>query len=809
MTLQDDLEDELHGLLTTVQPVQIAMPAMIVAQNGSVYVPSRTNYIFVQMLSGGPVLQIFNNRVQPANGQTVMVGYDPLNKSLLQVLGWLYGWGNSIAPAAGVGPHHATHEFLNPAGGGDTVYSDARQLMPLRLRVISGLVVGVEPSPIKITGGFSLSTPSTLDLTSLVPVSGARYVLVYLAADGTLAARAGTVAGLFTSLTYSMIPVLNGGERALAAISLRTGQTTISETIALRNLIDLRFSMFTGGVSGTGTYPELMYFDAGGNAAGDPYAIIDEVAHRLIIGGAVVSQVPASAFTASVLSTRSALGGNHDSGFTGVSWASGVSRSSFFNGARAGGTAAAPTKALLNWAIARFSARAYYDDGAGTKGWSNEVGQLEFLAAEDFADPFTWGSYAVIRVTQPTTTTLVDVLKIMFDRIQITGHDLRLDSAVRFDLGAATNGQVPVYNSGTGAWEPATAATLVDYSLAEMSNPPSQAELFAALGVPETVGAGKTYLLNDGGYAQREYLAVSDGAFWWIAPATRAAYLDDIIGMFTMGKCSLSPELFTLPHGVNEFDLIWDGGAYHLVYSDYHNGPLTPHTLYRTAATIAGLATAADTTLNGSGYAVPSLQHYGSTWHLYVGDFSNHLSHFTASAAAGPYTLHDTPYSADRGDPLVRFRELDGYYYLAHIYTAGSPWNLALARAVSPDGPWTVLSNDITATAGRSILDAGQQSDAGIFFLGSRIYMTYSGGNLGGQDLFIIEINPATWQAIAQGVRMATATEAWQMRNSAPNVYNPVFLERDNRMYYSHNPGYAGAWYNVVTGWGYLIPGPL
>ncbi|HQK54310.1 MAG TPA: hypothetical protein PLA73_08740, partial [Sedimentibacter sp.] len=47
-----------------------------------------------------------------------------------------------------------------------------------------------------------------------------------------------------------------------------------------------------------------------------------------------------------------------------------------------------------------------------------------------------------------------------------------------------------------------------------------------------------------------------------------------------------SPELFTLPNGVNEFDLLFEDGVYHLFYDD------KTQVRHRSATTIDGLSSA-------------------------------------------------------------------------------------------------------------------------------------------------------------------------------------------------------------------------
>ncbi|HMM30108.1 MAG TPA: hypothetical protein PKD46_17650, partial [Aggregatilineaceae bacterium] len=62
----------------------------------------------------------------------------------------------------------------------------------------------------------------------------------------------------------------------------------------------------------------------------------------------------------------------------------------------------------------------------------------------------------------------------------------------------------------------------LDMSSADVSSPPTSAELDSAFGAPATVGAGYTALLDDGGAGSAVYLVASDGTSWWYTALTKA-----------------------------------------------------------------------------------------------------------------------------------------------------------------------------------------------------------------------------------------------------------------------------------------------
>jgi len=71
-----------------------------------------------------------------------------------------------------------------------------------------------------------------------------------------------------------------------------------------------------------------------------------------------------------------------------------------------------------------------------------------------------------------------------------------------------------------------------------------------------------------------------------------------------------SPELFTLPNGVNEFDLLHVNGTYHLFYDD------KTQTRHRSSATVLGLASASDDLTHPGRY--PANFYEDGIWHLWV-----------------------------------------------------------------------------------------------------------------------------------------------------------------------------------------------
>lgn len=211
----------------------------------------------------------------------------------------------------------------------------------------------------------------------------------------------------------------------------------------------------SGNIVGTGSANHIAYWDSPTSIQADPQISIDNSAHRIAIG-AGLADLPVSTFTASFIAARTGTGptNNRDSGFSAVAWTNTGSASPFFNGIRARGSAGNPQKVLNGDRLVDFAARGYYDDGAGSHAYTNEVGQLLFIADEDFDDPFTWGAHAAIRVVPTGSDTLVTAFEVYPDRIKINGSYLKLDNNIEIDPTSALNGHVLTYNSSSQKWVP-------------------------------------------------------------------------------------------------------------------------------------------------------------------------------------------------------------------------------------------------------------------------------------------------------------------------------------------------------------------
>lgn len=219
---------------------------------GVVDVPNRQNYVWVRIENQAPV-QIFNKRVAPIYNQPVIVGYDPIEPRLFQVLSV-----KSIVSPRGMGgiqdrsltsAHHMTHEWMADNGGNDVVFSQIRQMMPMRPFPAGGMLIDIYRSaPAWFGNAWGRVSGQTVDLSPYIPITGARYNLLYAESTGLVRVATGTVRDLMT-LYPTDIPVPPPGTIPIAAIRTYSGQTGVTEARTWNDIADVRWGNGIGAPS--------------------------------------------------------------------------------------------------------------------------------------------------------------------------------------------------------------------------------------------------------------------------------------------------------------------------------------------------------------------------------------------------------------------------------------------------------------------------------------------------------------------------------------------------------------------------------
>jgi hypothetical protein len=251
-------------------------------------------------------------------------------------------------------------------------------------------------------------------------------------------------------------------------------------------------------------------------------------------------------------------------------------------------------------------------------------------------------------------------------------------------------------------------------------------------------------------------------------------------------KATQSNNLFSLATGINEFDLLYAAGAYHLFFDD---GTDTAH---KTASTLAGLE-AATKTVVAAGKRYPCALFDGALWHLWAWDQVAYVTkHYTCATADGAYAYSDS-LPANLADVDVTFNPVDGKYYAAYMHVSTNRAGVLWSSAVG--GSWTDLGYIFSA---RSWFHNTQETDPCLVFLNGRSYCLFGGWDGTTQRICGVELS-ATFKALGLARILVEPLETWQT-STATKIFNPVYLDADGypRIYFSANKSAASA------GWGYL-----
>lgn len=260
---------------------------------------------------------------------------------------------------------------------------------------------------------------------------------------------------------------------------------------------------------------------------------------------------------------------------------------------------------------------------------------------------------------------------------------------------------------------------------------------------------------------------------------------------------SQSPELFELPNGVNEFDLLLIDGVYYFAQDDKTTTQL------RSAKSLHELALATPHTPVPQG-RYPTIQYERGIWHLWVWSAAQSATqHFKSANFAGPYSTSDS-LPTNLADIHVR-RAQSGQYFAAYKdQRKGAQLASGLLTAPSLDGPWHDLGHIFPD--GREAWHAGEEADPAFFDAINQSYVSFAGwdGNdlSKNQKLGIVEVDPKSGKAIGKATILLEAKEPWHLKNNQRKLFNPVFLcdGYRSRMFFAHNISAPG----TPAGWGYI-----
>jgi hypothetical protein len=260
---------------------------------GIVKVPNRNNYVYVR-LAGTGLAEVYNNRVVATNDLPIICGYDSANPTKFQILSIQGAIAESASFSTGVIGYApaSRYRWMFPGGGQDPLFSELRQLLPLRITPTSAMSFNVHKQVIfngtewEIFGGGQ-----SYDLASYIPATSGKCKMVLISIDevGDIQITAGSEVNI-ADLAVTDIPSPPEGTRyVLGAIRLYYGQTLIQEARTNTDITDLRFPQISGG-GGASALSDLTDVDLTDLADGD-VLVYDETS------GGWLPETPASGGT--------------------------------------------------------------------------------------------------------------------------------------------------------------------------------------------------------------------------------------------------------------------------------------------------------------------------------------------------------------------------------------------------------------------------------------------------------------------------------------------------------------------------------
>jgi hypothetical protein len=239
-----------------------------------VVVADDNNGVYIMDWNGN-VRVVLNNKVPPYPFRPVRVGYVSESSKVLEVKEFIDAYPTQRPP--NVPKHAGNHEW----GGVDTMFVRGEQILP-------GVAIPDDDDPLVLhvagfvyyLNGWHIIDSFTLDVTSYIPSSGAKFLLLEADDAGAITVQSGTAVDIREELVMEDIPSPTLGTVPLVAVMVYAGQVKIWKTLSKQDVVDLRWSRYATGIDTSITAP--LY--AGRHvAAADPTVTDDDTAGFLLL----------------------------------------------------------------------------------------------------------------------------------------------------------------------------------------------------------------------------------------------------------------------------------------------------------------------------------------------------------------------------------------------------------------------------------------------------------------------------------------------------------------------------------------------
>lgn len=203
------------------------------------------NEVYVTLMNGS-VITVYNERLPRIAFHKIIIGYDNVDPSLLQVLRFDNVY--STRPTAMITNHKESHAWYSH----DPIDVYAQQFMPLLPRAISGLSVRVYGGEYKINTQFHILPTTDFDMSAEAPASGAEWVNAEIDSSGVITYNHGTNKAARELLLLEDIPVTSTTQKLLFSAKMYAGQSQFIQTRIDSDIFDPRFTGASSGVHAWG-----------------------------------------------------------------------------------------------------------------------------------------------------------------------------------------------------------------------------------------------------------------------------------------------------------------------------------------------------------------------------------------------------------------------------------------------------------------------------------------------------------------------------------------------------------------------------